>query len=57
MIDAIEPISGNSGVEPTPPVPPVKGSGTDGVVLSETAQATLLERVFLRLLRNSVSPP
>ena len=44
MIDAIEPLSGNSGVEPTAPVPPAKGSGTDGVVLSDVAHASLLEQ-------------
>ena len=44
MIDAIEPVSGNLGVEPTQPVPPAKWSGNDGVVLSETAQASLLEQ-------------
>ena len=44
MIDAIEPVRGNSGTEYTPAIPPSKGIGGDGVVLSDTAQASLLEQ-------------
>jgi hypothetical protein len=49
MIEAIEAVNGNSGVEPTPPVPQPSETGNavkmnDGVVLSETAQVTLLEQ-------------
>ena len=43
MIEAIEAVDGILRTEPTPPVPHAKGTGNDGVVLSETAQVSLLE--------------
>ena len=49
MIDAIEAVDGNLATEPTPPFPHPSGAenagtGKDGVVLSETAQVSLLEQ-------------
>ena len=49
MIEAIEAVDGNSGIEPTLPVPHPSatgnaGTGNDGVTLSETAQVSLMEQ-------------